>query len=110
MYACKAESLGTRLAVYNVLACTRVLTPPTYTYVQCIPGVLTRKMSGVTVSNGMAWNRDQSTMYYVDSDPRKVYTLSYSSEDGEISDQKVFRDYSEDEKKFGNPDGMTIDT
>jgi sugar lactone lactonase YvrE len=73
-------------------------------------GALTRKMSGVTVSNGMAWNRDQSKMYYVDSDPRKVYTLRYSSEDGEISDQKVFRDYSEDEKKFGNPDGMTIDT
>ena len=81
-----------------------------YIYVQCTLGVLTRKLSDVTISNGMAWNRDQSTMYYVDSEPRKMYTFKYSSEDGEISSQTVFKSYSEDEKRLGSPDGMTIDT
>ena len=58
----------------------------------------------------MAWNKDQTTMYYIDSEPQRMYTLSYSSDDGEISSQKVFKDYSKDGKRFGNPDGMTIDT
>ena len=48
-------------------------------------------------------------MYYIDSEPRKIYTLDYSPEKGDISSQKVFKDYSED-KRLGSPDGMTIDT
>ena len=94
-----------KLRFYNVLHGAEY-----YTYIQCTLGVLTRKLSDVTVSNGMAWNRDQSTMYYVDSEPRKVYTFKFSSEDGEISCQKIFKSYSDDEKRFGSPDGMTIDT
>lgn len=75
-------------------------------------GVLTKKWDGVTVSNGIAWNRAQNTMYYndSDSDPRVVYTFDYSSENGDICNQKVFKNYSGDEQRLGAPDGMTIDT
>ena len=74
-------------------------------------GVLTKKWDGVTVSNGMAWNKAQNTMYYndSDSDPRAVYTFGYSPQNGEISNQKVFKNYSEDKERLGAPDGMTID-
>lgn len=76
----------------------------------CI-GVLTKKWDGVTISNGMAWNKAQNTMYYNDSesDPPVVYTFDYSPQNGEITNQKVFKNYSEDKQRLGAPDGMTID-
>ena len=75
-------------------------------------GVLTKKVSDVTISNGMTWNKEQTTMYYNDSIPlRVVYSFDYSAEKGEISNQRVFKDYAKDEMKgLGFPDGMTIDT
>ena len=71
---------------------------------------MTKKLSDISMSNGMAWNKEQTTMYYIDSIPRKVYSFDYSAEKGEISNQRVVKSYFQDEKRLGWPDGMTIDT
>lgn len=66
-------------------------------------------MKDVHLSNGMAWNEDQTCMFFNDSLPRKVYSFDYSPENGEISNQRVFKDYFHDVERLGLPDGMTID-
>ena len=74
------------------------------------PGVLKRRLSGVTMSNGMGWSPDQNTMYYVDSNPGTVFAFDYSDEaEGEIKNQRVLIDYTLDKERLGIPDGMTVD-
>ena len=45
-------------------------------------------------------------MYYTDSTARKVYLLDYDASSGDLSNQRVFRDFGAEE---GVPDGMTVD-
>ena len=71
---------------------------------------MTTKLKDVHLSNGMAWNGDQTSMFFIDSLKRKVYSFDYSADHGEISNQRTVRDYWEDPERLGLPDGMTIDT
>ena len=66
-------------------------------------------MSPVSISNGIGWSKDNKTMYYVDSLPRKVYKFDYDEKMGTISNQREFIDYAKDDA-LGNPDGMCTDT
>lgn len=69
-------------------------------------GKLTRKLTGIICSNGLAWNGDNNTMYYIDTGERAVYAFDYRAADGTIANQRVLLDFAGEE---GNPDGMTID-
>lgn len=69
-------------------------------------GALTRKWSGIVCSNGLAWNEDDTVMYYIDTGDRAVYAFDYRAEDGAIANRRVLIDFSGEE---GSPDGMTID-
>lgn len=60
----------------------------------------------VTISNGLAWSADASTMYYIDSPTRKVDAFDFDAETGEISGQRTAVALAEG---IGYPDGMTID-
>ena len=71
---------------------------------------MTTKLKDVHLSNGMAWNGDQTSMFFIDSLKRKVYSFDYTAERGEICNQRTVRDYWEDPERLGLPDGMTIDT
>ena len=73
-----------------------------------ITGKLTKHVSPVSISNGIVWSNDNKTMYYNDSLPKKVYKFDYREDDGTISNQQVFVDYTKDDA-FGNPDGMCSD-
>jgi sugar lactone lactonase YvrE len=64
-------------------------------------------VSGVTISNGLAWTRDERTMYYIDSEAQKVAAYDYDKEHGEISHPRTVIEVDAREK--GWPDGMTID-
>ncbi|XP_048256075.1 regucalcin-like [Haliotis rufescens] len=78
-----------------------------------IDGTLTKKVEHVTVSNGLAWSPDNTTMYYNDSRPHKVYAFDYDINTGNISNQRVAVDFDAVPEFKGNvpgPDGMTIDT
>ncbi|MEX2396965.1 MAG: SMP-30/gluconolactonase/LRE family protein, partial [Balneolales bacterium] len=66
-----------------------------------------KKITEVTISNGLAWNKQQDTFYYIDTPTRKLCSYDYEDFSGMISNRRVVREFKEDE---GYPDGMTIDT
>ncbi|XP_046394029.1 regucalcin-like [Ischnura elegans] len=66
-------------------------------------------VSGVSVSNGIAWSSDNKLMYYIDSPTRSVDVFDFDIEKGEISNRRSIYSLNKDNLK-GVPDGMTIDT
>ena len=44
-----------------------------------------RHVENVDISNGLAWNEDNTIMYYIDSFPRKVYAFDFDIKEGSIS-------------------------
>ncbi len=69
-------------------------------------GSLNHQLSDIGCSNGLAWDLSRSRMYYIDSSKKQVYKFDYNNDDGSISNQEVFVEFSGD---MGVPDGMTID-
>ena len=65
------------------------------------------KISGVSISNGLAWSADGRTFYYIDTPTLEVAAYDFDGATGEISNRRVAIRIPED---FGDPDGMTIDT
>jgi sugar lactone lactonase YvrE len=63
-------------------------------------------LSGMTVSNGLDWSRDGSTMYLADSGPRIVQSFAFDGERGTISEPRVLIEIPEE---VGTPDGLTVD-
>ncbi len=43
-------------------------------------------LDGLTISNGLGWSPDGTTMYLVDSGPRVVHAFAFDAERGTISD------------------------
>lgn len=66
----------------------------------------TPKLSGVSISNGLAWTADGQTMYYIDTPTLSVFAFDFELVSGTISNRRTVIDISEAE---GFPDGMTID-
>ncbi|KAL0106317.1 hypothetical protein PUN28_016204 [Cardiocondyla obscurior] len=67
------------------------------------------EISPVSISNGLAWNIEDDTFYYIDSPTRKVVAYDYNPNTGEISNKRIVFDL-DDTDLTGLPDGMTIDT
>ncbi len=64
------------------------------------------KISKTTISNGMAWSRENDRFYFIDTPTMTVTAYDYNNSNGDISNPKiVIRVAMED----GSPDGMTID-
>ncbi|XP_017892939.1 regucalcin-like [Ceratina calcarata] len=63
----------------------------------------------VTISNGLAWNSNNDTLYYIDSLTYQVVAFNYNAQTGDISNKKTVFDLRENNIN-GIPDGMTIDT
>lgn len=62
---------------------------------------------GVSISNGIGWSPDLSTLYYTDSTPKQIYAYDYDSTRHTISNKRVFVQLGSD---LGVPDGMTVDS
>jgi sugar lactone lactonase YvrE len=46
---------------------------------------LKSQVTGVSISNGLAWSPDHRTMYYVDSEPAKrLYAFDYDMDAGTV--------------------------
>lgn len=69
---------------------------------------VSRKVEGVSTSNGIVWSLDARTMYFIDTAASNVVAYDYDRNSGDISNKKVAIDI--DSKKLGWPDGMTIDS
>jgi len=63
-------------------------------------------LSGVTISNGLAWSPDYKTFYYIDTPTRQIRAYDYDLDTGLISNPRVAVDVPE---SMGWPDGMTSD-
>lgn len=64
----------------------------------------TARLQGVTVSNGLAFDRTGSTLYYIDTLPHRSIEAFDVASDGELSNRRTVCRVD-----GGNPDGMAID-
>ena len=67
---------------------------------------LKKVIDGVGISNGIAWNSDGSTMFFIDTPTLSIDSFDYH--DGELSNRR--RRWSAPDESFGFPDGMCIDS
>jgi sugar lactone lactonase YvrE len=65
-----------------------------------------RMLTGLTVSNGLGWSPDRTTMYFIDSPTQRIDVFDFDLADGEISSRRTLVDIP---KEWGLPDGMTVD-
>jgi sugar lactone lactonase YvrE len=77
---------------------------PDSTLYRIVPGrPPERVLSGVTVSNGIAFAPDGATMYYVDTLPRRALE-ALTIDGGRITDRRTLAEFG-----VGNPDGIALD-
>jgi sugar lactone lactonase YvrE len=69
-------------------------------------GRATRLIGGVTISNGLCWSADASTMYHIDTPTRRIDAFDYDLDTGTITNRRTITMIDDD---LGDPDGMTID-
>ncbi len=65
-----------------------------------------RVVGGIGISNGLAWSPDGKTMYYGDSNAKRVWAWDFDTVTGEVENRRLFVDTSE---TGGVPDGATVD-
>ena len=63
-------------------------------------------LTGIAISNGLAWSGDGRTMYYIDSPTYGIDGFDVDPETGDVSNRRRLVDLP---REFGLPDGMTID-
>ncbi len=65
-----------------------------------------KMLDGITISNGIVWSKDKSTMYYIDTPKGTIRAFDYDKKTSEISNERVVVTV---DPKDGFPDGMAID-
>jgi sugar lactone lactonase YvrE len=63
-------------------------------------------IDGVTISNGLDWSLDGSTMFYIDSPLHRIDAFDYAQSTGEISNRRIAVEVA---REAGTPDGLTLD-
>jgi sugar lactone lactonase YvrE len=69
-------------------------------------GELTTVLPERTISNGIGWSPDGTTMYYIDSTTWRVVSYVYDLDSGNLGVESVF---TEIDPADGLPDGLTVD-
>ncbi|RXG69935.1 Regucalcin [Armadillidium vulgare] len=70
---------------------------------------ISRLVTNVGISNGLAWSRDNKTFYYIDTMEYRVDAFDYSLETGDISNRRPVFEFKSHPEVKGKPDGMSID-
>lgn len=70
-------------------------------------GRVTRMLDGVTISNGLGWSPDGTTMYYVDTPTLRVDAFDFDAASGAIANRREFVTIRHG---GGRPDGLTVDS
>jgi len=65
-----------------------------------------RVLTGVTISNGLAWDANHRRMYYIDTPTHLIHRYDWNPQDSSITNGQVLCSIPE---ASGSPDGMTID-
>jgi sugar lactone lactonase YvrE len=66
-----------------------------------------KMLDGLIIGNGLAWNMDDSVMYYIDSPENEIWAFDFDLANGGISNKRTVARLSEES---GMPDGMTVDS
>jgi sugar lactone lactonase YvrE len=69
-------------------------------------GTVEPVLDGLTISNGLGWSPDGTTMYLVDSVPGVVHAFDYDLTRGTLAGQRTLVAFGDGD---GVPDGMTVD-
>lgn len=69
-------------------------------------GAVEELLTDVTISNGIAWNADAKTMYYVDSVTNRLDAFALDA-DGDLSCRRPVIQF--DAPRHGGPDGIAVD-
>ncbi|CAN7997770.1 unnamed protein product [Ixodes hexagonus] len=71
----------------------------------------TSHVQGLDISNGMTWSPDDTTMFFIDSYCRKIYSFQFSADGGRLSNRHTLVDFNNHPayEGCGYPDGMTRD-
>ena len=64
------------------------------------------KKDSVTISNGIVWSKNKTTMYYIDTPTAEIKAYDYDDATGNISNERVTVKVND---SLGFPDGMAID-
>lgn len=67
---------------------------------------INKVLDNLTISNGLAWSKDNSRLYFIDSPTQVVQSFLFNEETGDIRFEK---NVIEIPSELGIPDGMTID-
>jgi len=62
-------------------------------------------LSGVTISNGLQWNRAGDTVFYSDTPTGRIDAFDFDSKSGDFTAQRTFAEIA----GGGSPDGLAID-
>jgi len=68
---------------------------------------VTRLVDQVTISNGIGWSPDHSTLYFTDTLRHSIYAYDFDAESGGISNRRTFVSTEGEE---GVPDGLAVDS
>ena len=63
-------------------------------------------LDGVSISNGVGWSLDETTMYYVDSPTYRIDAFDFDLAAGAIDNRRAFAELPRD---LGIPDGLVVD-
>ncbi|MNR21440.1 L-arabinolactonase [compost metagenome] len=75
-------------------------------YVMEADGQFRRVLTGISISNGLAWDDQRGLMYYIDTTTRGVDVMDYDVQSGSVGNRRRVFLFPEG---AGDPDGMTID-
>jgi sugar lactone lactonase YvrE len=87
----------------------RALSQPVGSLYCVDPDLAVRRVDSefMTLSNGIAWSPDSSTMYLCDSRPGAVWRYDFDLDHGTVRNRRVFIDFS---GQAGRPDGCAMDS
>lgn len=78
-----------------------------YFYMKAKNRALVQILSSVGTSNGIAWNRFNNKIFYIDSSSSNVQIMDYNRHTGDVGSPSVYIDFGA--RGLSIPDGMTID-
>jgi sugar lactone lactonase YvrE len=70
-------------------------------------GTVSQMLDGVTISNGLGWSPEGTTMYYVDTVTLRIDMFDFDPASGDIANRREFVTVRHG---GGRPDGLTVDS